>query len=191
MGKKMKPVVITLILIALIGGYFFYLSNKQQKEEPTVVTQVQNVLLRNLENNYPPTPKEVVKYYSEITKCLYNESYSEEQFEQMADKMLALYDDELLSNNPRETYLKSLKNDVDIFAQNKYTIASFSPSNSTDVETAIIDGREYAKLYCTYTIKTDANYSSSREIFELRKDSQGHWKILGFKIDDTLQENNQ
>lgn len=185
MGKKVKTVIIAVILVALLAGYYFYLTNREKKqEELTQITAVQNVILKNLDKDYPPTPKEVVKFYSEITKCLYNEKYSQEQFEQLADQMLALYDDELLQNNPREQYLKSLKNDVDVFAENGYTITSFTPSNSTDVETSVVDGRECAKLYCTYTIKVEANYSSSMEVFELRKDKKGHWKILGFKIAD-------
>lgn len=185
MGKKIKPIIIAVILVSLLAGYYFYLMNREKKQEEAIqITAVQSVLLKNLERDYPPTPKEVVKYYSEITKCLYNEHYSEEQFEQLADKMLALYDEELLQNNPREQYIKSLKNDVDIFEENGYTITSFTPSTSTDVETSFLEGREYAKLYCTYTIKVEANYSTSMEIFELRKDQNGHWKILGFKIAD-------
>ena len=90
MGKA-KNVIIIVVLIALVGGYYFYLSNRNKTEDDTEVTAVHDVILRNLETNYPPTPKEVVKYYSEITKCLHNENYTDEQFEQMADKLLALY----------------------------------------------------------------------------------------------------
>lgn len=106
---KVKTAVIIVILVALVGGYYFYLTNVGKDEEQTVVTAVQDVLLRNLENDYPPTPREVMKYYSDITKCLYNETYTEEQLEQMADKLLALYDEELAANNPRDQYLMSLK----------------------------------------------------------------------------------
>lgn len=113
---KVKTAVIIVILVALVGGYYFYLTNVGKNEEQTVVTAVQDVLLRNLENDYPPTPREVMKYYSDITKCLYNETYTEEQLEQMADKLLALYDDELAENNPRDQYLVSLKNEVQEFA---------------------------------------------------------------------------
>lgn len=183
MGKKAKVVIVVVILFFLVGGYFFYLSNRMQDEEVVEITAVQEVLLRNLEKNYPPTPKEVVKYYSEITKCLYNESYTEEQFEALADKMLALYDEELAANNPREQYLLTLKSDVDDFAKNGYNIVSYTTSNSTDVDFSTINGRECAKLYCTYSVKKGADYVTSQEVYELRKDKEtGHWKILGFQI---------
>lgn len=185
---KVKTVIIIVIMAALIGGYFFYLSNKEQKREETTISEVQDVILKDLERNYPPTPKEVVKYYSEISECLYNEEYSTEEFEQMADKMLAMYDEELLEKNPRDQYLMDLNSDIADFKKEEYSIVSFTPSKSTDVEYSTIDGRECAKLYCTYTIKSGANYATSLEVFELRKDTESdHWKILGFQLTSSEQ----
>ena len=74
-GKK--GFIIVIILVVLIVGYYYYLSNRdKQPEEEVVITEAQDLLLRDLDRNYPPTPKEVVKYYFEITKCLYNEKLS-------------------------------------------------------------------------------------------------------------------
>ena len=177
---KVKTAVIIVILVALVGGYYFYLTNVGKDEEQTVVTAVQDVLLRNLENDYPPTPREVMKYYSDITKCLYNETYTEEQLEQMADKLLALYDEELAANNPRDQYLMSLKND--------YTIENYTTSKSTDVEEYTHEGRKCAKIYCTYTVKSGAEYKTSKQVFILRKETEtGHWKIFGFELDNPEQ----
>lgn len=182
--KQAKTIIIVIVIAALIGGYYFYLSNKTgQKEDNVQATAVQEVLMKNLDTNYPPTPKEVVRYYSDISKCLYNEEYTEEQFIQMADKMMALYDDELLEQNPREQYVEKLRADVALFENNGYTIESYSTSASTDVVFDKIDGRDWAKLYCTYSIRTSKGVSASQEIYELRKDLQtGHWKIYGFQM---------
>ncbi len=73
---KVKSAIIIVILVALVGGYYFYLSNYMKNDDETIVTAVQEVLLKNLEDDYPPTPREVLKYYSDITKCLYNEDYT-------------------------------------------------------------------------------------------------------------------
>ena len=181
---KMKGTIIAIVLIVLVGGFYFYISNIGKEEDETTVTAVQNVLLRNLENDYPSTPRELVRYYSEITKCLYNENYTDEQLEQMGDKMLALYDAELVENNPREQYLINLKADVKNFKDKSYTIATYTVSSSTDVQEYTHEGRRCANLYCTYSVKTGGvNYVSSKEIFILRKESDtGHWKIMGFEI---------
>ena len=106
----------------------------------------------------------------------------------MADKLLGIYDDELVQSNPREQYIKSLRSDVDSFLSNKYSIASYTPSVSTDVEYDTVDGRECAKLYCTYSIKSGADYVKSKQVFLLRRETDTkHWKIMGF---DMVQENN-
>ena len=190
---KVKVAIIVVILVALVGGYYFYLSNYMKNDDETIVTAVQDVLLRNLEDDYPPTQREVLKYYSDITKCLYNENYTEEQLEQMADKLLALYDEELAANNPREQYIQDLKEDVDEFLKNGYSIVTYQTSKSTDVEEYTYEGRRYAKMYCIYSVQTGADYKSSKQIFILRKEAEtGHWKILGFDLvnaeEKTVQE---
>ncbi len=180
---KVKSAIIIVILVALVGGYYFYLSNYMKNDDETIVTAVQEVLLKNLEDDYPPTPREVLKYYNDITKCLYNEDYTEEQLGQMADKLLALYDEELAANNPREQYIKDLKEDVDEFLQSGYSIFSYQTSKSTDVEEYTYEGRRCAKMYCIYSVQTGADYKSSKQIFILRKETEtGRWKILGFEL---------
>ena len=169
MGKA-KTAIIIVVLAALIGGYYFYLSNKTETPKETKVSAVQDVILRDLDKNYPPTPKEVVKYYSELSKCLYNEKYSTEEFEQMGDQ-----------------YLMDLNSAISDFREQDYSITTFTPSQSTDVEESVVKGRECAKLYCTYTIKSGASYSTSLEVFELRKDQAGHWKILGFQLASSVE----
>ncbi len=180
---KIRGIIIVVVLAVFVGGYFFYLSNKEKAEsEETSITAVQNVLLRNLDNNYPSTPKELLRYYCDITLCLYNESYTDDELEQMADKLLAIYDEELAENNPREQYIEDLKQDVRDFKDSKYSIVSYTTSSSMDVEEFTQDGRSCARLYCTYSIKSGSDYVSSRMVFILRKEiGTGHWKILGFE----------
>lgn len=192
MGKSnnaVKTVIVVVILAALVGGYYFYLSNKAQNQEEVDITDVQNVILKDLEKSYPPTPKEVVKFYSQISKCLYNDQYTDEQFEQLADKMRELYDEELLEKNPRDQYLEDLKSDVESFKEAGYVFSNYTTSSSTDVEEAIVEGRECAKLYCTENIKSGANYSSTLKVYELRKEKEtGHWKILGFELASSIEQ---
>ncbi|MBE5877760.1 MAG: hypothetical protein E7290_12885 [Lachnospiraceae bacterium] len=187
MGKKKVGIVVVVLMAVLLLAYYFHMSNRmEQTQDDYVPTAVQNVLLKNLDTNYPPTPKEVVKYYSEVTKCLHNEEYTDEQLEQMADKLLALFDTELLAINPRDEYIVDLKADVISFKDEGYSITTFTPSSSTDVEFYEIDGDEMAQLYCDYTIKSKAEYSTSKHLFVLRKESEtGHWKIFGFEVPET------
>ena len=67
-----KGLIIAIVLILLVVGYYYYLSHREvSKTEEVTVSEAQDLLLRDLDRNYPPTPKEVVKYFFDITKCLY------------------------------------------------------------------------------------------------------------------------
>lgn len=181
-----KIVIIVIILAAIVLGYFYYLGhrNRQQTEEAVTATVVQSVLLRDLEHNYPPTPKEVVKYYSDITECFYNEEYTDEELNQLAKKIQLLYDVELVANKTQDQYMQDLRNDIAEMRGKKYTIASYEVSASTDVEYFTQDEYSCARLYCTYYLRQPSNGTrvASLERFVLRQDQDGHWKIFGWEL---------
>lgn len=179
-GKK--GFIIVIILLILVIGYYFYLSNRdvEPKEEDIKLTEAQELLLRDLDRNYPPTPKEVVKYYFEITKCLYNEELSEEDIEALALKLAEMFDDELAANQVEEEYFENLKNEIMAF-KNGNMILNYSTSSSTDVDYFNENGRECARLYGTFYLQVDKKMSSLEEVFVLRKDDQGHWKLYGWE----------
>lgn len=181
-----KIVIIGIVLAALIIGYYYYLSNKNKEPQEEVVesTEVQKVLMRDLEKNYPPTPKEVVKYFSEITKCFYNEDYTEDELYELAMKIQDIYDDELVANKTQEQYLEDLQDDIEEMASLDCTISSYELSASTDVEEFMENGDSCARLYCTYNIRQGTQMTASRLVFVLRKDEDGHWKILGWELDN-------
>lgn len=177
-----KGFIIAFVLVLLIIGYYFYLSNREvePKEEDVKITEVQELLLRDLDRNYPPTPKEVVKYYFQITKCLYNEELSEEDIEALALKLAEMFDDELAANQVQEEYFENLKNEIMAF-KNGNMILNYSTSTSTDVDYYNEDGREWARLYGTFYLSVNKKMSSLEEVFVLRKDDDGHWKLYGWE----------
>ena len=186
--KGLKGVLVFLFAAIAFAGIFFRLNNKQQvsteEEEVAVATPVEIALERNLTTNYPGTPKEVVKYFSEITQCYYNETFDDdEQLEALARQMLKLYDDELVSYKSYEDYMFDLKSDINFYNENGYKISSYAPSQSTDVVFFTEDGFEWARLWCAYTIKSGKYYKTINEVFVLRKDDKSHWRIYGWKED--------
>ena len=177
-----KGLIIVIVLVLLVIGYYFYLSNREvePKEEDVKLTEVQELLLRDLDRNYPPTPKEVVKYYFQITKCLYNEELSEEDVEALALKLAEMFDDDLAANQVEEEYFAKLKNEIMAF-KNGNMILNYSTSTSTDVDYYNEDGREWARLYGTFYLSVNKKMSSLEEVFILRKDDDGHWKLYGWE----------
>lgn len=180
--KGTKGIIIFIILIFLILGYYFYLSNRTNAadEEPVETTQTQEILLRDFEKNYPATPKETVKYYCELTKCFYNEEHSEEEIKQLSARAMEMYDADLAANQTQE-YAGSLKKDILNFKQSGINISSYRLSSSTDVEYYYAGERECASLYATFSLRKGTELFGVEEEFILRKDENGHWKILGWK----------
>lgn len=184
-NNGVKGLIIGVILLCLVLGYYFYLSNRRtedNQEEPVEITAVQDALMRNMDTSYPPTPREVVNYCAELAQCLYNETYTEEEFQELAFQIQKLYDDELVANKTQEQYLEDLKWDIEQLREQEITISSYSLSSSTDVEEYKKDGYSWASLYCTFTLKRGTQLELSKEIFLLRKDEENHWKIYGWKL---------
>lgn len=194
MSKKRKilSVIIVILLVVAILGLFVYISNKPQTEElqEVAITPIDEVVLRDLDMYYPPTPKEVLKYYSEITVCLYQQELTEEDLRRLAQTARKLYDAELCAGVTEEEYIESLREDVLEFNSIGIVVSGYTVSASTDVEEFEIDGREYARLYATYRLRQGTEYIYSNEVFIMRRDDDGHWKILGWELleDDEVEE---
>lgn len=184
-GGLIKGVVVGIVLICLVGGYYYYLTNrtpdKSREEKNVKATAVQETLMRDLDKNYPPTPREVVKYFGQISQCLVGETYTDEEFEELALQAQRLYDDELIANKTQQQYLDDLKWDINNFKDQEIVISSYSPSSSVDVEEFSRDGYKWAKLYCNFSLRKGTYIETNEEVFLLRRDEDGHWKIYGWQ----------
>ncbi len=186
--RRRNPTRILIVLVVLaigVVGLFFYISNYSKvvaEGKQNRMTPVQEVLSRNLETNYPPTPKEVVKLYSEITRCFYGEEYTDDELIKLALFSRQLFDDELVANQTDDQYLSALRMDIDSWKKDGKVISSYSVSQSTDVNEYTYEGRQWAQLYCLYSIRMGTNMAPITERYLLRKDDRGHWKILGWEL---------
>ena len=187
--NSVKILIIGIVLLCLVLGYYYYLSNRNAgvKEEADVtISAVQEVLMRNLDTNYPPSPREVLKYYGELAQCLHNEEYTEEEFMKLATQAQRLYDDELIANQTQGQYIQDLQWDVNNIKQQKIVLSSYTTSSSTDVDYFEADGYSWAKLNLTFTLRQGTALDMTEEVFLLRKDKDGHWKIYGWKLTEDV-----
>ena len=67
-------IIILFVLVAVVGVYAYLQGRARTESIDAVMTEVEKVLYRDLSTNYPPTVKEVIKYYVEIQKCFYSDS---------------------------------------------------------------------------------------------------------------------
>lgn len=171
-------------MAGLLLAFYKHVSDKREslvQETEVESNVVKNLLLQDFQVYYPPTPKEVVKMYSNFTCCFYNETYSEKELEDLALKSMELLDEELAQNKSFDVYMRDLKSEIANFKNQKGKILSYETSASTDVSYFTKDQEECAALYCTYSIRVGTNLGNIRELFILRKDEAGHWRILGWE----------
>ena len=141
---------------------------------------MQKLIKKNSDENYPPTPREVVKLYNRIITAYYKEEYTIDELSKLADQTLKLFDDELLAVNDKESYFMALKADIDDYARSDRYIAQSSVCDSRDVLTKTIDGDEIAYVTSSYFVREGTNYAKTYHMYVLRQDDEGKWKILVF-----------
>ncbi len=183
--KKVRYLVVGLILIVLVVGYYYFLSTRNVKtvEDATEITEVDNCIMRNLDTDYPRTPREVVKFYDRLLMCLYNEEYTDDEFYKLADQQRKLLDVELQEQNPITSFYDNLQLAVTQFRSNSGRIISSSECSSNDVEYKKIQGRECAYVTVGYFTEESSEFNKSYQEYVLRKDEDDTtWKIVAFRI---------
>lgn len=189
MKKSTMGIIIAciVVIVGVVGVYAFLTGKAKSDAQSTALTPVQVALSRDLSRDYPATVKEVVKYYTEIEKCFYNEDCTEEEIERLGMQARELYDQELLENNEVGTYLVQLKEEIKAFKDSGRRISSISVAASTNVDFFSDDGYDFARLYCGYVVADGSGQSISEgRVFLLRRDEDRHWKIYGWESSDKV-----
>ncbi len=178
--------VIVLLVVAVVGYYCYLVTRADAKGAEPELTRMDEVLLRNMSSNYPPTPKEVIKYYNEIMKCFYNEECSPEEIEALARRARELYDDDLVRYNSWDNYIVALSAEITGYHEKGKKLTGCSVAASTDVDYFEDDGFSFARIACGYTISQGKEATASSQIYLLRKDDDGHWKIFGWDLAENV-----
>ena len=96
MKKYVKTIIIVSVLALMCIGYFFYLSNRKSTKDATDKSvgnqEVAALTTKDIDKNYPESPKEVVKLYARITKAYYKTSLTDEQIEALGTNARKLFD---------------------------------------------------------------------------------------------------
>ena len=182
-----KITVLFIFLLVLVVGYYAYLSGTHRTEQQeAVMSEVDTALSRDLDNDYPATPKEVIKYYNDLMKCFYNEECTAEELQDLGRKSLQLFDEELQENNDEDTYLIRLQGEVQNYQDNKRKITSVYLAPSTNVDYYSVDGYSFARISCGYTMTENGKKTSTVMVYLLRRDDSRRWKIYGWETADQL-----
>ncbi len=179
MKKNLRTIIIVVLCAGLCIGYYYYLSNRDKGKE-TNLTEVEQVITKDLDKSYPKTAREVVKFYNRILKCYYNEEHTEKELEQLTEQARKLMDQELQEKNPEDTYLTAVKADIKSYADEDKTITSYTIDSTNEVTYKTVNGQECAYVDVSYFVQEKKNANKASQTYVLRKDANGNWKILGF-----------
>lgn len=182
--KNVRVIVIAVVCVLVICGGFFLFSQNQNSGNPDELTEVEKVLVKDLEKDFPPTPREVVKFYNRIVQCYHTDNLKKDDLGKLVDQMMKLWDKDMLAKNSRETYLASVKADLELYKKTKKSIVSMTVCDSKDVveKTDDRNGDKLAFVKTTYFVNTDGTFTNSHMVIGLRQDDKGNWKIIGVTL---------
>lgn len=192
--KKTRIVILAIVIVAAICTAFYIVNNNSKKEsaKEAELTEIQKITTRNMEKDYPATPREVIKFYNRIVKCYYGRQYSDDELEQLADQALSMFDDDLLKKNEKESYIESVKSDAAQYEEDNKSISQTDVCDSNDVKYMTDNGDDIAYVTASYFIKNGSSYTKTYQEYVLRKDDDGDWKILTFyKIEGESSESDE
>ena len=184
-GKLRKPIIIT-ILALLVVSYYIYLThrNVNNDDKMTSNSAVSEITSRDLEKNYPGTPRAVVSYFADIQKIWYKDDITNDELTGLVQHARALFDDELLVANDYEQYMNNLRSEITSYKDNESYITECIVEDGYDTEYKTFQNKSYAFVNTKYYVKDDKNLNVVYEKYTLRKDSDSRWKILFWEVTD-------
>lgn len=192
--KTMGTVVLMLIIVFAVAiGFWRIMEDKREKAQEQEFIESSNkevneVLKKDFDVNYPSTPREVMKNYSRINSCVYNyDDLSEKELIALTQQMRKLFDEELLASNPLDAQLEDLKADINEYQKANRTISNYVIDKDSTIIKKKVKDRDCASVNVSYLLHEGKGYAKTYEQFLLRKDDKNHWKILGWKLN---QEDN-
>ena len=186
MKKYGRTIIVIAVLVALGLGYYYYLANKDTGKDATDIaadtSEVSVLISKDIMANYPESPKDVVNLYARITKAYYDTSLTNEQIEALGKQALLMFDDELKNTQTDADFYEKLKEDIGNYNSTKTRISSYVIQSAAKTKYSTFKDRQYASIALVYYLRQGDKLIDSPTKFTLRKDDDGHWKILFWEL---------
>ena len=180
-----KPLIFTLTALAVIGLFYFFSRREIDNNEKIAAdNEITKLISRDLELNYPSTPKSVVALYSDIISVLYKEDCSEDQVEALAKQARGLFDEELLQLNEYEGYMDRLEAELKLYEDADRYISGYEIEDGYNIEYIKTKDDSYARVAVKYYVREGKDIKNVYEEYTLREDEEGNWKILYWELTD-------
>ena len=186
MKKYGRTIIVIAVLVALGLVYYYYLANKDTGKDATDIaadtSEVSVLISKDIMANYPESPKDVVNLYARITKAYYDTSLTDEQIEALGKQARLMFDDELKNTQTDTDFYEKLKEDIGNYNSTKTRISSYVIQSAVKTKYSTFKDRQYASIALVYYLRQGDKLIDSPTKFTLRKDDDGHWKILFWEL---------
>lgn len=195
MKKYGRTIIVIAVLVALGLGYYYYLANKDTGKDATDIaadtSEVSVLISKDIMANYPESPKDVVNLYARITKAYYDTSLTNEQIEALGKQARLMFDDELKNTQTDADFYEKLKEDIGNYNSTKTRISSYVIQSAVKTKYSTFKDRQYASIALVYYLRQGDKLIDSPTKFTLRKDDDGHWKILFWELTEISSDSEQ
>lgn len=180
--SRTRIIGIFITVAIAILGVFVFLTFRPVGDalSTTEITEIEKLMVKNIEVDYPATPREVVKLYNRYLLAIYSADTTDDQIKGLLEKQRLMYDEELLEINPFETNYAGVITETSDYKNAGRVIVNTTVDTSDQVIYKQLEGRSYALIDASYFMRTNGNFSKTYETYMLRKDVEGKWRILGF-----------
>lgn len=121
-GSGIKMLVIAVFMVVIVLVYFNHISNKSsEKRTEKEATEIEQLSDYNMVDDYPKTPRDVVKLHNRYFKLFYGKKLNDDELVVLNQQVRYLYSDELLSYNEEGSNLNALKDNIEKMKEQGYT----------------------------------------------------------------------
>ena len=195
MKKYGRTIIVIAVLVALGLVYYYYLANKDTGKDATDIaadtSEVSVLISKDIMANYPESPKDVVNLYARLTKAYYDTSLTDEQIEALGKQARLMFDDELKNTQTDADFYEKLKEDIGNYNSTKTRISSYVIQSAVKTKYSTFKDRQYASIALVYYLRQGDKLIDSPTKFTLRKDDDGHWKILFWELTEISSDSEQ
>lgn len=176
-----KSIIIAMLLVALVLFYVNYLSDRSTKRRLDKKSDELQLLKEyNMGLDYPNTPRDVVKLHNRYLKVFYTYDLNDEELLALNDKVRCLYCSELLTINPIEDALASLKKDIGKVKEAGYQYKSYSLPEASQIIYFTKDGKDMATLDVTILVDVSKDTRGEMTIQYILVKENEVWKLYGW-----------
>jgi hypothetical protein len=169
-------------LAVMVLVLFFYLTKVRGADDGGAV---QYLIQLDLRNDYPASPKELADLCTLYVQCLYNDTYTDDEFVKLAFQLYKLFGPSFYTDFPGDTYIAVLKDCIESQRINGRTMSAYVLFGGSSVSYYYRDEIECAHVDGTVTFREGQNIYSADTKFDIRKDEEGNWGLWYWHMMDS------